>query len=393
MFSYEGLKTSTFIASNTAGPEPLYMTDTSSQVESATPNYWFGMLDIVLSTILIVALYCGVPFLVAKLSKRQWSIKRRRIFIVCNAIISYLIIAGIKIILDSENATPPNIAATVFWSFVASTIFQHYHPESKKASVELKKTPDPYAEQVKELKASQTARTKNQNNANDTVMEQQISLDKICPSASPAPATPTTDKPKKCFVIPLILCAALLACSLIGNIYQYSQNTTLKKEYAELEDYTSNIKELSDKYFSIIDEYEFYHTKAVIVTESGSRYHTYDCYHWNYPIWIYNKEAAASEGYTPCKDCNPPQEIKSLFLAINQKEAIINPTPRRFPWKNYTLSSPPWARNTTQKKSFSLAPAPEETITSAATLTLLSTACRRQIRRASGVILTTCQPC
>lgn len=307
MFSYEGLKTSTFIASNTAGPEPLYMTDTSSQVESATPNYWFGMLDIVLSTILIVALYCGVPFLVAKLSKRQWSIKRRRIFIVCNAIISYLIIAGIKIILDSENATPPNIAATVFWSFVASTIFQHYHPESKKASVELKKTPDPYAEQVKELKASQTARTKNQNNANDTVMEQQISLDEICPSASPAPATPTTDKSKKCFVIPLILCAALLACSLIGNIYQYSQNTTLKEEYAELEEYTSNIKELSDKYFSIIDEYEFYHTKAVIVTESGSRYHTYDCYHWNYPIWIYNKEAAASEGYTPCKDCNPPQ--------------------------------------------------------------------------------------
>lgn len=311
MLSYEGLKTRTFIANNTAGPEPLYMTDTSSQVESATPNYWFGMLDIVLSTILIIALYCGVPFLIAKFSKKQWSIKRKRIFIVCNAIISYLIIAGIKIILDSENATPPNIAATVFWSFVASAIFQHYHPESKKASVELKKTPGSYAEQVKEVNASQTVQTKNQNIINDTVMEQQISLDEICPSISPAPVTPSTDKPKKCFVVPLILCAALLACSLAGNAYQYSQNATLKKEYSSLEassEYSDrNYKELSDRYFSIRDEYDFYHNGAVIVTETGSRYHTYSCYHWDYPIWIYNKEAAISEGYTPCKDCNPPQ--------------------------------------------------------------------------------------
>ena len=307
MLSYEGLKTRTFIANNTAGPEPLYMTDTSSQVESATPNYWFGMLDIVLSTILIIALYCGVPFLIAKFSKKQWSIKRRRIFIVCNAIISYLIIAGIKIILDSENATPPNIAATVFWSFVASAIFQHYHPESKKASVELKKTPGSYAEQVKEVNASQTVQTKNQNIINETVMEKQFSRDEICPSISPIPATPPTERPKKHFNIPLIFCATLLVFSLAGNAYQYSQNITLNEEYAELEEYTSNIKEFSDRYFSIRDEYDFYHNGAVIVSDVDSCYHTYSCTHWDYPIWIYNNEAAASEGYTPCKDCNPPQ--------------------------------------------------------------------------------------
>ena len=46
-----------------------------------------------------------------------------------------------------------------------------------------------------------------------------------------------------------------------------------------------------------------------------------------------------------------------------------------------------------EKKSFSLAPAPEETTTSAATLTLLSTVCRRKINHASGAILMTCQPC
>lgn len=171
-----------------------------------------------------------------------------------------------------------------------------------------KRNPDPYAKQVEELKAAQT---KNQSNTDNAVMEQQLSLDEICPSVAPAPVTPSTDKPKKCFVVPLILCAALLACSLIGNIYQYSQNATLKKEYSSLEassEYSDrNYKELSDRYFSIRDEYDFYHNGAVIVTETGSRYHTYSCYHWDYPIWIYNKEAAASEGYTPCKDCNPPQ--------------------------------------------------------------------------------------
>lgn len=166
-----------------------------------------------------------------------------------------------------------------------------------------KRNPDPYAKQVEELKA---ARTKNQSNTDNAVMEQQLSLDDVCPSVAPVAVTPTEEK-KKHVNIPLILCAALLACSLAGNAYQYSQNTTLKEEYAELEEYTSNIKELSDRYFSIRDEYDFYHSKAVIVTESGSRYHTYSCYHWDYPIWIYNKEAAISEGYTPCKDCNPPQ--------------------------------------------------------------------------------------
>ncbi len=141
---------------------------------------------------------------------------------------------------------------------------------------------------------------------NENAINQQISLDEISLSMSPATVTPTEEK-KKHISIPLILCAAFLVCSLAGNAYQYSQNVTLNEEYTELEEYNSTLEDFSDKYFSIRDEYDFYHSKAVIVTESGSRYHTYSCYHWDYPIWIYNKEAAASEGYTPCKDCNPPQ--------------------------------------------------------------------------------------
>lgn len=126
MLSYEELKNG--ILNN----DSRYQRNTSLQAESSFSNSQLNTLDIVLSTILIIVLCCGIPFLVAKFSKKHWSFKKRRIFIVCNAIISYLIIAAIKIILDPANAAPPNIAAVAIWSFVASSVFQHYHPESKK---------------------------------------------------------------------------------------------------------------------------------------------------------------------------------------------------------------------------------------------------------------------
>lgn len=121
---YEELKTGVF--------DDRYQRSLSMQTEPTATDFGLNILDIFLSTFLVVALYCGIPFLVAKFSKKQWSVKKRRAFVVCNAVISYFIIAGIKIILDPVNAAPPNIAAAAFWSFVASTLFQRYHPESKK---------------------------------------------------------------------------------------------------------------------------------------------------------------------------------------------------------------------------------------------------------------------
>lgn len=124
MLSYEELKNGIF---NTR-----YQRGASVPMESPASDFQLGMLSILLGTALIIVLYCGVPFLVAKFSKKQWSVKKRRAFVVCNAVLSYFIIAGIKIILDPVNAAPPSIAAAAFWSFVASALFQRYHPESKK---------------------------------------------------------------------------------------------------------------------------------------------------------------------------------------------------------------------------------------------------------------------
>ncbi len=52
------------------------------------------------------------------------------------------------------------------------------------------------------------------------------------------------------------------------------------------------------------NELEFYRDNAVIVTESGEKYHKYGCYHLlGSRYYIYNVELAESFGYTPCSDC------------------------------------------------------------------------------------------
>lgn len=117
----------------------------------------------------------------------------------------------------------------------------------------------------------------------------------------------------------LILLIFALAISLIASIYFYSEYTEAKADVESLEhDATywedranyaeQNYKNLSTKYKNMENQYYFYENHACIVTESGYRYHRYGCPHLNYDsFWIYNTENAKYHGYTPCKDCNPPQ--------------------------------------------------------------------------------------
>ncbi|MCI5678676.1 MAG: hypothetical protein MR278_01635 [Bacteroidales bacterium] len=121
---------------------------------------------------------------------------------------------------------------------------------------------------------------------------------------------------KKMRTIFLIL--VLIGC-FAASIYFYTENTASEKEIKHLEfllsqaEYREKNKEETIKQYktridSMSDEYEFYHKYAVIVTETGYRYHSYGCPHIEgRSFWIYNIAAAKSEGYTPCLDCNPPQ--------------------------------------------------------------------------------------
>ena len=139
-------------------------------------------------------------------------------------------------------------------------------------------------------------------------------------AAEPTQPTPEVqaakkNKPSRSFII----CILVICVSLCTNAYLAYQCSTLKTEVSDKEfsltqaeyrerRHLEEINRYQKNLGAISDEYRFYHDYAVIVTESGSRYHSYGCYHIrNASFWIYNVEAAKGEGYTPCKDCNPPQ--------------------------------------------------------------------------------------
>lgn len=117
----------------------------------------------------------------------------------------------------------------------------------------------------------------------------------------------------------LILCIIALIGSIIGNIYQSNLNQSLTLDVINLQNdysetiefknrYKSSLYDLKNSYSEMIKEYNFYHNYAVIVFENDPYYHTYDCDHVDdNSFWIYNVEAAISEGYQPCPYCNPPQ--------------------------------------------------------------------------------------
>lgn len=103
----------------------------------------------------------------------------------------------------------------------------------------------------------------------------------------------------------IIVCFLLISCVIS---YLYINETNKTKDYDELQARFHNIYEsnqnLRSKLSNMEDEYEFYHNYAVIVTESGTKYHRYGCYHIeNKSFYIYNIENAKSHGYTACKDC------------------------------------------------------------------------------------------
>jgi len=71
-----------------------------------------------------------------------------------------------------------------------------------------------------------------------------------------------------------------------------------------LRDKALELRRLKADYDELLEECDFWRDAAVIVTTTGSKYHTYDCYHTDgRRYYIYNIELAKAKGYTACLDC------------------------------------------------------------------------------------------
>ena len=91
-----------------------------------------------------------------------------------------------------------------------------------------------------------------------------------------------------------------------------SENKRLKTRINSLNNQLTESTEQLTETQSSLDDAElrlsFWDNHAAIVTEYGTKYHKFYCYHlgnMDY-FYIYNTELAESLGYTACKDCHPP---------------------------------------------------------------------------------------
>ena len=74
----------------------------------------------------------------------------------------------------------------------------------------------------------------------------------------------------------------------------------------ELDKTKTQYNTLKTKYDNISDEYNFYHSYAVVCPDDGSGlYHQYSCSKLDDSngVWIYNTKAAESRGFEPCPNC------------------------------------------------------------------------------------------
>lgn len=147
------------------------------------------------------------------------------------------------------------------------------------------------------------------------------------PSDSPAP--PKTARSKKHIrsstVVLSIFVAGFAALSVFFAVRSFLLQSSLETATADLEHYM----ELSEQYYSsryddgykrgyevgyathrteVSDELSFWTRNAVLVTEHGDRYHSWDCgFVQDRPFWIYKVSDAVARGYTPCSFCKPPR--------------------------------------------------------------------------------------
>ena len=130
-----------------------------------------------------------------------------------------------------------------------------------------------------------------------------------------------------------------LVCSVIGNVFLYS-NSVGAKSKAESE--VKHWKQAYDDLYlaadglknwakTVKDEYFFYTNNAVIAPENDRYYHSYTCGDINFDsFYIFNSENAEYQGYSPCPNCDPNNELGFNLILERIVERNINKIPDEY---------------------------------------------------------------
>lgn len=120
-------------------------------------------------------------------------------------------------------------------------------------------------------------------------------------------------------VLTLGLFSIFLLAALIAQNYYFEKEierlneeillheTKIESKDGTISDLNKAIDKYKENHLENKEELDFWRNYAVIVTESGEKYHTYGCrYVQGKEFWIYNVDLAVSKGYERCSVCNPP---------------------------------------------------------------------------------------
>lgn len=275
----------------------------------------------------IILLYF-VPYVVVRLiHRRSFSLKTAKIMTIVWAIISAAIVVAIKFITSSLGATVSNglnVAAIFIWhGFGYSVLLKKSKRE--KANHNSAPTAEPQTLingkpwRDHETKAEIYNPAPESSVATDPYNVDDVEVNIVKPKYA---TTHTTDRKTKIAFICMAIAIVLAVISAGVAISKNAECNQLKSEKVDIQRSLKSVNEQYDEllahYNTVAEENEqafinnneyvleltFYQRYAVC-TNGGKYYHKYSCprFDENKTFWIYNTEAAESDGFRPCPEC------------------------------------------------------------------------------------------
>lgn len=285
-------------------------------------------IETLLSNLCGTILLYFVPYVVVRLiHRRSFSLKAAKIMTIVWAIVSAAIVVAIKFATGATSPTGTrglNVAAIFIWHGFGYYVLL---TESKREKANHNSAPtaepqtlingEPWRDH--ETKAETHDRAPESSVAADPYNVDDVEVNIVKPKYA---TTHTTDRKTKIAFICMAIAIVLAVISAGVAISKNAECNQLKSEKVDIQRSLKSVNEQYDEllahYNTVAEENEqafinnneyvleltFYQRYAVC-TNGGKYYHKYSCprFDENKTFWIYNTEAAESDGFRPCPEC------------------------------------------------------------------------------------------
>lgn len=285
-------------------------------------------IETLLSNLCGTILLYFVPYVVVRLiHRRSFSLKTAKIMTIVWAIVSAAIVVAIKFATGATSPTGTrglNVAAIFIWHGFGYYVLL---TESKREKANHNSAPTAEPQTLingkpwrdHETKAETHDRAPESSVAADPYNVDDVEVNIVKPKYA---TTHTTDRKTKIAFICMAIAIVLAVISAGVAISKNAECNQLKSEKVDIQRSLKSVNEQYDEllahYNTVAEENEqafinnneyvlelsFYQRYAVC-TNGGKYYHKYSCprFDENKAFWIYNTEAAESDGFRPCPEC------------------------------------------------------------------------------------------